>query len=182
SDGQATKLVLKYAELSFKGQQEQSGPAALADLQKRLTDIYSYRSLDEYAEALRQWLELIHEKTDNRSDEFRNRQKLEKAIRYIRENYSSDLNMAVVSNLVSMNYSLFSQEFKQYTGENFVSYLRNIRMEEAKRLLAQIQLLVVEISRKVGYENEKHFMKTFKSVYGVSPSEFRRNVEYTEEA
>ncbi|MCC8102458.1 MAG: AraC family transcriptional regulator [Clostridiales bacterium] len=162
--------------------QKQSGPAALADLQKQLTDIYSYRSLDEYAEALSQWLELVHEKTDNRSDEFRNRQKLEKAIRYIRENYSSDLNMAVVSNHVSMNYSLFSQEFKQYTGENFVSYLRNIRMEEAKRLLAQTQLRVVEISQKVGYENEKHFMKTFKSVYGVSPSEFRKNVEYTEGA
>ncbi|MCC8051564.1 MAG: response regulator [Clostridiales bacterium] len=159
--------------------QEQSGSAALADLQKQLTDIYSYRSLDEYAEALSQWLELVHVKTDNRSDEFRNRQKLEKAIHYIRENYSSDLNMAVVSNYVSMNYSLFSQEFKLYTGENFVSYLRNIRMEEAKRLLSQTQLRVVEISQKVGYENEKHFMKTFKSVYGVSPSEFRKNVEYT---
>ncbi len=172
------QIPASYAAI-FKGQQEQSGSAALADLQKRLTDIYSYRSLDEYAEALSQWLETVHEKTDNRSDEFRNRQKLEKAIRYIRENYSSDLNMAVVSNHVSMNYSLFSQEFKQYTGENFVSYLRNIRMEEAKRLLAQTQLRVVEISQKVGYENEKHFMKTFKSVYGVSPSEFRKNVEYT---
>ncbi|MCD7715883.1 MAG: response regulator [Lachnospiraceae bacterium] len=159
--------------------QVQSGSGALADLQKRLTDMYSYRSLDEYTEALSRWLELVHEKTDNRSDEFRNRQKLEKAIRYIRENYSSDLNMAVVSNHVSMNYSLFSQEFKQYTGENFVSFLRNIRMEEAKRLLAQTQLRVVEISQKVGYENEKHFMKTFKSVYGISPSEFRKNVEYT---
>ncbi|MCD7842712.1 MAG: AraC family transcriptional regulator, partial [Lachnospiraceae bacterium] len=159
--------------------QEPSGSGALADLQKRLIDIYSYRSLDEYTEALSRWLGMVHEKTDNRSDEFRNRQKLEKAIRYIRENYSSDLNMAVVSNHVSMNYSLFSQEFKQYTGENFVSFLRNIRMEEAKRLLAQTQLRVVEISQKVGYENEKHFMKTFKSVYGVSPSEFRKNVEYT---
>ncbi|MCD7764071.1 MAG: response regulator [Lachnospiraceae bacterium] len=175
------QIPASYAAI-FKGQQEQSGFATLTDLQRQLTDIYSYRSLDEYAEALSQWLGLVHEKTDNRSDEFRNRQKLEKAIRYIRENYSSDLNMAVVSNHVSMNYSLFSQEFKQYTGENFVSYLRNIRMEEAKRLLAQTQLRVVEISQKVGYENEKHFMKTFKSVYGVSPSEFRKNVEYTEGA
>ncbi|MCD7765216.1 MAG: response regulator [Lachnospiraceae bacterium] len=173
------QIPASYAAI-FKGQQEQSGSATLTDLQRQLTDIYSYRSLDEYTEALSQWLGMVHEKTDNRSDEFRNRQKLEKAIRYIRENYSSDLNMAVVSNHVSMNYSLFSQEFKQYTGENFVSYLRNIRMEEAKRLLSQTQLRVVEISQKVGYENEKHFMKTFKSVYGVSPSEFRKNVEYTE--
>ncbi|MCD8012396.1 MAG: response regulator [Lachnospiraceae bacterium] len=159
---------------------EPSDTKTLPDLPKRLTDIYSWRSLDEYAEALSQWLDTVHEKTDNRSDEFRNRQKLEKAIRYIHENYSSDLNMAVVSNHVSMNYSLFSQEFKQYTGENFVSYLRSLRMEEAKRLLKQTQLRVVEISQKVGYENEKHFMKTFKAVYGVSPSEFRKNQEYSE--
>ncbi|MCD7735589.1 MAG: response regulator [Lachnospiraceae bacterium] len=151
------------------------------DLRKCPADLYSFRNLDEYAEALSGWLDMVHEKSCNRSDEFRNRQKLEKALRYMRDNYSSDLNMAVVSNYVSMNYSLFSQEFKQYTGENFVSYLRKLRMEEAKRLLTQTQLRVVEISQRVGYENEKHFMKTFKSVYGVSPSEFRKSAEYAEE-
>ncbi len=35
---------------------------------------------------------------------------------------------------------------------------------------------MIDISQRVGYENEKHFMKTFKSVCGVSPSEYRRNM------
>lgn len=40
--------------------------------------------------------------------------------------------MVVVSNYISMNYSLFSYSFKQYTGSNFVNYLKEIRMREAK--------------------------------------------------
>jgi len=101
--------------------------------------------------------------------------KIQQAVSYINENYASDLNMAVVSNHISMNYSLFSAEFKNVTGTNFVTYLKDLRMGEAKRLLTETDLKVNEISMKVGYDNEKHFMKSFKSYVGVSPSEYRRN-------
>jgi YesN/AraC family two-component response regulator len=101
--------------------------------------------------------------------------KIQQAVSYINENYASDLNMAVVSNHISMNYSLFSAEFKNVTGINFVTYLKELRMGEAKRLLTETDLKVNEISMKVGYDNEKHFMKSFKSYVGVSPSEYRRN-------
>lgn len=49
------------------------------------------------------------------------------------------------------------------TGKNFVNYLKELRVNEAKRLLEETDLRVIEISQKVGYENEKHFMKLFKS-------------------
>ena len=112
-------------------------------------------------------------------EDYRNKHKIQKAVEYIKENYGQDLNMAVVSNMISMNYSLFSYEFKRYTGCNFVNYLRDIRMKEAKRLLAETDLRVAEIGRRVGYENEKHFMKTFKSACGVSPTEYWRNRDYS---
>ena len=108
-----------------------------------------------------------------------NQQKMKQAVAYIEEHYASDLNMAVVSNYLSMNYSLFSYSFKQYTGSNFVNYLRDIRMKEAKRLLAGTDMRIAEISQAVGYENEKHFMKLFKGCCGVSPSEYRRNMGLT---
>lgn len=40
---------------------------------------------------------------------------------------------------------------------------------------------VIDISRRVGYENEKHFMKTFKSLCGVSPTEYRKNMQFGED-
>lgn len=106
----------------------------------------------------------------------KNKEKINAAIQYIKKNYKNDLNMAVVSNYISMNYSLFSLDFKQYTGMNFVNYLKQIRMEEAKRLLRETDEKIIDISKMVGYENEKHFMKLFKTECGVSPSEFRKNI------
>lgn len=106
---------------------------------------------------------------------------MKQAIAYIDENFDKDLNMAVISNYVSMNYSLFSYAFKQYTGKNFVNYLKELRVNEAKRLLEETDLRVIEISQKVGYENEKHFMKLFKSQCGVSPTEYRKNMQFREQ-
>jgi two-component system, response regulator YesN len=44
-------------------------------------------------------------------------------------------------------------------------------MKEAKKLLEETDKKIIEISQMVGYENEKHFMKLFKSICGVSPSD-----------
>lgn len=100
---------------------------------------------------------------------------MEEAISYIRENYAKDLNMAMVSNHICMNYSLFSAAFKEHTGVNFVNYLKEIRIAEAKRLLIQTEDKITEIAKQVGFENDKHFMKSFKTACGVSPSEFRKD-------
>lgn len=50
-------------------------------------------------------------------------------------------------------------------------------MNEAKRLLVETDMRVIEISQQVGYENEKHFMKIFKNISGVSPTEYRKNMQ-----
>lgn len=141
-------------------------------------NIYRFAQSRELMEELMGWMIGFHEKISEEFDDYKNRSKVDKALDYIEANYDKDLNMAVVSNHVSMNYSLFSYAFKQYTGQNFVSYLKELRMNEAKRLLAETDMRVIEVSRRVGYENEKHFMKTFKSLNGVSPTEYRKNMQY----
>ncbi len=144
---------------------------------KKLTDYYSFSNVEQYEAEFMTWLLALHERINSQFDSSKNKQKIKQAMDYIRENYDKDLNMAVVSNHISMNYSLFSYLFKEYTGSNFVNYLKGIRMEEAKRLLAETDLRIIEISQKVGYDNEKHFMKTFKASCGVSPSEYRKNTQ-----
>lgn len=138
-------------------------------------DLYRYPCLEEYARELTGWLTDLGETVNSRFDDYKNRQKIQQAVDYIRENFDKDLNMAVVSNHISMNYSLFSYVFKRYTGSNFVNYLKDIRIQEAKRLLEETDMKVVDISAKVGYGNEKHFMKIFKAACGVSPTEYRKN-------
>lgn len=141
----------------------------------RFFHVLDYDTIDQFYHDLKPWLLRMNERIQSEYNDYRNKEKVNQAIRYIKENYSKDLNMAVVSNYISMNYSLFSLAFKQYTGVNFVNYLKDIRINEAKRLLRETDDRIIEISHKVGYENEKHFMKTFKALCGVSPSEYRKN-------
>lgn len=134
------------------------------------------RNLDAFAEAQGLWLAQNRSSLKERMEVDRNREKIYRAIEFIKQNYGGNINMAMASNHVSMNYTLFSIAFKECTGVNFVNYLKTIRINEAKHLLKETDARILEISRKVGYENEKHFMKTFKAICGVSPSEYRRGV------
>lgn len=142
-----------------------------------LENIYSYNNVESYIETILSWMENINKKLLGEFTEYKNKEKIKKAILYIQENYSSNLNMAVVSNHISMNYSLFSSLFKKLVGMNFVAYIKNIRINEAKRLLEYTDMKVIEVSNAIGYENERNFMRVFKSVCGVSPSEYRKNVQ-----
>ncbi|MBQ7359013.1 MAG: response regulator [Lachnospiraceae bacterium] len=151
-------------------------PAEKSDM-KTFFEIYGFDSLNDMEDELMGWLEQVCDTINSHFDDHKNEQKIKQAIAYIQKNYHTDLNMAVVSNEISMNYSLFSFMFKQYTGSNFVNYLKEIRIGEAKKLLGDTDMKIVEISQAVGYENEKHFMKTFKSMCGVSATEYRRNVQ-----
>ena len=140
-----------------------------------LREIWRYDSIEEYEHAVIDFVLWMQEEIGKQFDVNKNRHKMMQAIQYVDENYASDLNMAVVSNYVSMNYSLFSYSFKQYTGKNFVDYLKEVRLREAKRLLAETDLRVNEICKQIGYDNEKHFMKLFKAECGVSAGEYRKN-------
>lgn len=144
---------------------------------RRLEDYYSYAALSVWQAQFMDWLLNLHERVRSSYETSKNKQKIKQATEYIMQNYDKELNMAVVSNHISMNYSMFSQLFKEYTGSNFVNYLREIRMAEAKRLLEETDLQINEISVKVGYDNEKHFMKIFKASYGISPGKWRKNTQ-----
>lgn len=139
-----------------------------------LRAIYCFDTVDTYRLALLEWLDSVHSRVVVESENFKNRERMEKAVAYIHENYGKSLNMAVVSNQVSMNYSVFSHIFKEYVGKNFVDYLRDVRIAKARELLTETDMRISEIGARVGYENDKYFMKSFKAAVGISPTEFRR--------
>lgn len=142
-----------------------------------LEKCFNFEKLEDYQAVFNEYVETINTFVLQEHEDFRNKQKMKEALEYINNNYNKNLNMAVVSNHISMNYSFFSQIFKEYTGMNFINYLKEIRINKSKEFLANTQEKVAEIGYLVGYENEKHFMKVFKSVMGVSPTEYRKNAQ-----
>ena len=60
-------------------------------------------------------------------------------------------------------------------GENITDMIANLRMEQAKNLLAYTTLPIKEISQNIGYSNQFYFSAIFKKQTGVSPSVYREN-------
>ena len=64
--------------------------------------------------------------------------------------------------------------FKKATGQNFMEYVIEIRILNARNLLVQTNQDVAEIAAKVGYTDLKYFSRIFKKMTNLTPSEYRR--------
>ena len=84
------------------------------------------------------------------------------------------LTLEEVGGVVGFNASYFSSLFKKETGQNFLEYLSEVRMNRAKELLKETKLPVGEICERVGYADLKYFTKSFKKATGIKPGEFRK--------
>ena len=98
------------------------------------------------------------------------------AIKYINNNYRRDISRDDVAAAVNLNPSYFSKLFKEQTGESFVSYLRRIRMEEAKYILETTDQTIKEVSKQVGYADSKYFAKLFYNYTESTPHEYKESV------
>lgn len=99
--------------------------------------------------------------------------------RHIGEHYRENLTLESLAFFANMNLYYFSSYFKKNTGQNFKNYLTDIRMEEARRLLANTDYKAYEVAEAVGYRNVRQFNENFKGKYGKSPNEYRK--EYRSE-
>ncbi len=96
---------------------------------------------------------------------------------YIGKNITKDISLDEVANHVHMSSVYFSRYFKLQTGENFVSYLINLRISLAIELIKERKMQISEISEYVGYTNYSYFSRLFKEKTGYSPKEYARRSE-----
>ena len=101
-------------------------------------------------------------------------ERVDEALVYVKENFTKNINMAMVANHVSINYTWFSEKFKEHMGMNFNEYLKRLRIEEACRLLEKDCYKVYEVSERSGFGDVKYFMKIFKEATGLSPTEWKK--------
>ena len=99
---------------------------------------------------------------------------IDSAKAYIHDNCDKDISLNDVSNHVFFHPVYFSRFFKEKTGENFVNYLRKLRMEKAASLLLNPSYMIHQVSAMVGYQDFKYFAKLFKAHTGMTPSGYRR--------
>lgn len=96
------------------------------------------------------------------------------AKQFIQKHFAEQINLEVVSSQIGLNPAYFSNMFKKATGQNFMNYLTEVRVENAKMLLTQSERELADIVEDVGYSDPKYFSKVFKRSVGLTPAEFRR--------
>ncbi len=92
---------------------------------------------------------------------------------HIEANPGCTLSIAELCRLTAWNETQMMECFKQVTGTTIFSYLRRVRMENARRQLALTDASITEIAFDAGYEHASNFATAFKRAYGVPPTSLR---------
>lgn len=120
--------------------------------------------------------EIIHIALDLREDHSLSRYHdvMKDAIAYISEHYSDEeLSLNTLAAQVNFSPNHLSSIFKQETGQPFIKYLTDYRMDMAKELLRRTSKKSNEIGIMVGYKDPHYFSYLFKKTQGVTPTQFR---------
>lgn len=99
--------------------------------------------------------------------------RLNRVYQYIDDHLSENIQLEDAAKIA--NYSLyhFSRIFKESTGQTFSDYLRHVRIKHAQQLLQQNDAQITWIAHECGFSSLSTFNRTFRSVTGSTPSEYR---------
>ena len=105
--------------------------------------------------------------------DYRARQ-LREIVGYLGEHFTEPLSLPEVASHFGLSPQYFSTFFRENFGRTFTQHINSLRIEQAARLLRETDLPVMEVGFSVGFDNFSYFIKRFRSVYGVSPSHYRK--------
>ncbi|MDR6882934.1 AraC family transcriptional regulator [Bacillus sp. 3255] len=97
---------------------------------------------------------------------------VEEILSYMNEHYMLELTLPMLARRAGMSVGYFTVLFKKRTGMTMMNYLYTLRIEKAKQMFLQTDMLAKEVAGRVGFVDYFHFSKVFKKKTGTTPSEF----------
>ena len=159
-------IFKKAAQWGWPEQSWQRNPMVLWD---RLERYDTLDSLREQAES--SLLELSRDFAELASSPG---QIIQEAEKYILHHFADNLTLQSVAAEVHVTPVWLSKLFKKEKKQTFLEYLTEVRIENSKVMLGEVQYKIYQISSLVGYKDPVHFTKLFKKRTGWTPKEYRR--------
>jgi AraC-like DNA-binding protein len=100
-------------------------------------------------------------------------QRIARAIRWLRDHFAEPLSVEALAKRVGLSPSAFHLHFKGVTGTSPLQYQKQLRLQEARRLMLGEGLDAGEAAYRVGYESPSQFGREYRRLFGNSP---RRDV------
>ncbi|MNC60279.1 HTH-type transcriptional regulator YesS [compost metagenome] len=98
----------------------------------------------------------------------------EQAMEYIRQYYMKDISPESCAEDTDTTLFFLSASFKQVTGKNFMDFLMEVRMEKAKELLRDTDLLISDVAELSGFQHS-NFHRIFKKLEGMNPTQYKES-------
>ncbi len=96
------------------------------------------------------------------------------ACRYVVEHVDEKIGLTSISNTLGISKNYFCSLFKQETGDNFLNFVTNTKMQRAKYLLKEKNMRIYEVCNYLGYTDTTYFTKLFKKYSGITPNEYKK--------
>ena len=171
-DLRADRLITDEGDLFCSG-----GPSSGADLAYYLVDKYLGREVSlqcskamahDFARRIQKPYSVFQLQKNHRDDTILEVQK------YLEGNFGEQISNAPVARKFGMSLRAFERRFKNATGDTPRTYLKRVRVEEAKKLLETGSLTFAEITFQVGYEDVSSFRRVFIKNVGLRPKEYQQ--------
>ena len=145
-----------------------------AEIEKMLQNYNLLDRIQSLQEIRQKIIEMVMECVSTESVADANaRSKIQMAIGYIQEHVAENLTVNVLAEHYGMSPNYFSSMFKKEMSRSAVNYITELRINQARELLYHSELSVVDISKKVGYEDSQYFFRVFKKYLGMTPLQYR---------
>lgn len=95
---------------------------------------------------------------------------------WLQDNFGKPVRMSDLAAQLGMSMRTFNRRFKAALGKTPLSYLQEIRLENARELLQKANLSISEVAGRVGYQDTGAFSKVFSAHYHTSPTRYRETV------
>ena len=98
---------------------------------------------------------------------------INKAIGFLYIRLEDHLTLKEISDELKVSVGYISKCFKKNMGMSVMTYFKNIKIDRAKTLLKSTDKTILEISSQLSFCDQGNFSKAFKSIVGMSPTEYR---------